>query len=151
VAKAATTDGPRGTTTLQGGNVVMLNLFFKRAVLFLHVTSDGVSHRYNGIVSGRGPVPVPDWVKETLTYTCGVKSHDIIDLTPPGKVAKKQLEKSLAAEHPGKTEDEIAAAVAAEQPQAPPGIQQEGAPQPAEAGFVGAGGGRKRGAGATGR
>lgn len=117
----------------------MLSLFFKRAIIFLHTTEEGASKRYNGIVSQRGPVPVPDWVSQTLTYTHGVKSGDILDLTPPKRAEKKKQDAVLAAEHPGKNEDEIAEAVKAEQPQPPPGIQQEGQQSPAEAGFAAAG------------
>ena len=97
----------------------MLSLFFKRAIIFLHTTEDGASKRYNGIISQRGPVPVPDWVSQTLTYTHGVKSGDILDLTPPKRAEKKKQDAVLAAEHPGKTEDEIAEAAKAEQPQPP--------------------------------
>jgi hypothetical protein len=125
----------------------MLNLFFKRAILFLHTTPEGMSKRYNGIVSGRGPVPVPDWVKETLTYKHGVKAGDILDLTPPGKAAKKAVETELKAAHPGKTEDEIADAIRAEQPPVPVGVVAEGQPTPAEAGFAAAAGGRGKGKG----
>jgi hypothetical protein len=61
----------------------MLSLYFKRAKIFLHTSNTGHALRYNAIVSANGPVPVPDWVKETLTYKCGVKDSSIIDLTPP--------------------------------------------------------------------
>jgi hypothetical protein len=114
----------------------MLTLFFKRAMIFLHITEDGASRRYNAIISQRGPVPVPDWVKETLTYQYGVKAKDILDLTPPTKVEKKKMERELHEEYPGKTEDEIADAVRAEQPPAPVGAVQEQSPEPATAGFV---------------
>jgi hypothetical protein len=65
------------------GQAKMLNLYFKRAKIFLHTTDDGQALRYNAIISANGPVPVPDWVKYTLTYQCGVKDQSVIDLTPP--------------------------------------------------------------------
>jgi hypothetical protein len=120
----------------------MLQLFFKRAVLFLHTTPEGVSKRYNAIQSGRGPVPVPDWVKDTLTYKHALAANDIIDLTPPG-AKKKAMEKELKAAAPGKTEDEIAAEAKAEQPAVPLGVQVEGMPAPGAAGFQ-IGGGIKK-------
>ena len=70
----------------------MLNLYFKRAKIFLHTTEAGQALRYNAIVSTSGPVPVPDWVKETLTYKCGVKDQSVIDLTPPTIKPRSQAE-----------------------------------------------------------
>ena len=70
----------------------MLNLYFKRAKIFLHTTEDGQALRYNAIISTNGPVAVPDWVKETLTYRCGLKDSSVIDLTPPTIKPRKQEE-----------------------------------------------------------
>ena len=70
----------------------MLNLYFKRAKIFLHTTEAGQALRYNAIVSTSGPVPVPDWVKQTLTYQCGLKDQSVIDLTPPTVKPRKQAE-----------------------------------------------------------
>ena len=70
----------------------MLNLYFKRAKIFLHTTEDGQALRYNAIISTNGPVAVPDWVKETLTYRCGLKDQSVIDLTPPTAKPRKQSE-----------------------------------------------------------
>jgi hypothetical protein len=60
----------------------MLQLYFKRAKIFLH-NVDGMALRYNAVVSSTGAAPVPDWVKHTLTYKWGIKDKSIIDLTPP--------------------------------------------------------------------
>ena len=73
----------------------MLNLYFKRAKIFLHTTKEGHALRYNAIVSASGPVPVPNWVKETLTYKCGVKDKSILDLSP---VAHKPAQAEIDAE-----------------------------------------------------
>jgi len=73
----------------------MLNLYFKRAKIFLHTTKEGHALRYNAIVSASGPVPVPSWVKETLTYKCGVKDKSILDLSP---VAHKPAQAEIDAE-----------------------------------------------------
>ena len=70
----------------------MLNLYFKRAKIFLHTTEDGQALRYNAIISANGPVAVPDWVKNTLTFRCGVKDSSVIDLTPPTIKPRKQEE-----------------------------------------------------------
>ena len=70
----------------------MLNLYFKRAKIFLHTTDDRQALRYNAIISTNGPVPVPDWVKNTLTFRCGVKDSSVIDLTPPTIKPRKQEE-----------------------------------------------------------
>ena len=70
----------------------MLKLYFKRAKIFLHTTEAGQALRYNAIISANGPVPVPDWVKSTLTFLCGVKDQSIIDLTPPTIKPRSQAE-----------------------------------------------------------
>ena len=74
----------------------MLNLYFKHAKIFLHTTEAGQALRYNAIVSASGPVPVPDWVKQTLTYQCGIKDQSVIDLTPP--TAKPRSKEAIEAE-----------------------------------------------------
>ena len=73
----------------------MRSLFFKRAKIFL-LEKDGVNLRYNAVVSGNGPVPVPNWVTETLTYQHSVKDGSILDLTVPSKAKPKASE--IAAE-----------------------------------------------------
>ena len=70
----------------------MLQLYFKRAKIFLHTTEDGQALRYNAIISTNGPVAVPDWVRQTLTYKCGLKDASVIDLTPPTAKPRKQEE-----------------------------------------------------------
>ena len=70
----------------------MLNLYFKRAKIFLHTTDAGQALRYNAIISTNGPVAVPDWVRQTLTYKCGIKDQSVIDLTPPTIKPRKQEE-----------------------------------------------------------
>jgi hypothetical protein len=70
----------------------MLQLYFKRAKIFLYTTDAGQALRYNAIISTNGPVPVPDWVKQTLTYKCGLKDSSVIDLTPPTAKPRKQEE-----------------------------------------------------------
>jgi len=103
----------------------MLSLFFKRSHLFLFTTTDGISKRYNAIPSGNGPVPVPDWVVNTLTYAHGIKDKSIINLTPPTKTARKAMEAELKATAAGKTEGEIAAEAQRAAPPLPLGIQPE--------------------------
>lgn len=71
----------------------MRSLFFKRAKIFL-LEKDGVNLRYNAIVSGGNPVPVPDWVCSTLTYKHGIADNSIIDLTPPGRKKTEAQQKA---------------------------------------------------------
>ena len=110
----------------------MLNLYFKRAKIFLHTTEAGQALRYNAIISASGPVPVPDWVKLTLTYQCSVKDQSVIDLTPP--TAKPRSKEAIEAEAQayvvgsagGATKD--AAVMAAAEPEevlVPAGVEDE--------------------------
>jgi hypothetical protein len=57
-----------------------LSLYFKRTKLFL-LNREGGELRFQGH-PGTGPVPVPMWVKDTLTYKHGIVDKSIIDLTP---------------------------------------------------------------------
>jgi hypothetical protein len=60
----------------------MLNLYFKRAKIFLLNTGDK-EERFQANITNNGPIAVPDWVKSTLTYKHGVADKSILDLTPP--------------------------------------------------------------------
>ena len=72
-----------------------LQLYFKRAKSFLLNTEAG-ELAFNATISGNGPVPVPDWVKETLTYKHGVRDKSIIDLTPPTAKAGKPTDPGVS-------------------------------------------------------
>ena len=114
----------------------MLNLYFKRAKIFLHTTEAGQALRYNAIVSASGPVPVPDWVKQTLTYQCGLKDSSIIDLTPPA--AKPRSKEAIEAEarayvvgSAGGATKDAAVMAAADEPEevlVPAGVEEEDEP-----------------------
>ena len=113
----------------------MLNLYFKRAKIFLHTTDAGQALRYNAIVSSNGPVPVPDWVKSTLTYQCGLKDSSVIDLTPP--TAKPRSKDAIEAEAQnyvvgsagGATKDAaVMAAAEPEEESVPVGAEEEDEP-----------------------
>ena len=62
-----------------------MQLFFKRAKIFLYTSPKGESMRYVGTVNAAGTTDarVPDWVRETETYRAGIADKSIIDLTPP--------------------------------------------------------------------
>jgi hypothetical protein len=77
-----------------------LQLYFKRAKIFLHTNPDGVSKRYYATISARGPVVTPSWLSETLTFKHGINDGSIVDLTPPKPLprSKKAAEAAIAAQ-----------------------------------------------------
>lgn len=72
----------------------MLNLYFKRAKIFLLNTGDK-EERFQANITNNGPIPVPDWVKSTLTYKHGIADQSILDLTAPSRKKAAVVEAEL--------------------------------------------------------
>lgn len=58
-----------------------MQLFFKRAKIFLKTTKEGKELRFTTGVT-QGPVQVPDWVKDTHDYRLGIADGSIVNVTP---------------------------------------------------------------------
>lgn len=60
-----------------------MNVYLKRAKIFLVYSEDTGEQRFAAGPTNSQPVVAPDWIKETTTYKLGLKDGSIVDLTPP--------------------------------------------------------------------